>query len=58
MSNLINDEVLERHYEDALEETRLDLLDELGLGIYEASDISFDDLEAKVANKRFIEYSD
>jgi hypothetical protein len=58
MSNLINDQVLENHFEDALGENRLELIAELGMGIYEASYISFDDLAAAVANKRFIEFSE
>ncbi len=58
MSNLINDEVLERHYEDALELNRLELIAELEMGIWEASYRSFEDLAEAVANKRFNEGPD
>ena len=58
MSNLINDEVLERHYEDALELNRLELIAELEMGIYEASYRSFEDLAEAVADKRFNEGPD
>ena len=50
--------ILENHFEDALELNRLDLIAELGMGIFEASFISFDDLAAKVATKRFNEGPD
>ena len=55
MSHSINTIILENHLEDALELTRLDLIAELKMGIYETSYISFDDLAEMVANKRFEE---
>ena len=55
MSHPINEMILENHFEDALELNRLDLIAELEMGIFEASFISFDDLAAKVATKRFNE---
>ena len=58
MSHPINEMILENHFEDALGLNRLDLIAELGMGIFEASFISFDDLAAKVATKRFNEGPD
>ena len=55
MSNNINEQIKERLFEEALEENRLDLIAELGMGIFEASYWSFDDLADLVANKRFAE---
>ena len=53
MSHLGNTVILENHFEDALQLTRLELIAELDMGIYQASYISFDDLAEMVANKRF-----
>jgi len=53
MSHLGNTVILENHFEDALQLTRLELIAELEMGIYQASYISFDDLAEMVANKRF-----
>jgi hypothetical protein len=58
MSHHINEMIQEKHFEDAVEMTRLELIAELEMGIYEASYISFDDLAEKVANKRFEEGPD
>ena len=58
MSHLGNTEILERHFEDALELNRLELIAELKMGIFEASYWSFDDLADLVANKRFEEGPD
>ena len=52
MSHHVNEMILENHFEDAIGLTRLELIGELGMGIYEASFISFDDLAEMVANKR------
>ena len=48
----MNDQIKEGHFEDALEENRLDLIAELGMGIYEASYWSFDDLVNLVVQLR------
>ena len=56
MSREFQDRCIQRLFET--NENRLELIAELGMGIYEASDMSFDDLAAAVANKRFIEFSD
>ena len=53
MSHLGNTVILENHFEDALQLTRLELIAELEMGIYQASYISFVDLAEMVANKRF-----
>ena len=53
MSHLGNTVILENHFEDALQLTRLELIAELEMGIYQASYISFDDLAEMVAKKRF-----
>ena len=58
MSHLGNTEILERHFEDALELSRLELIAELKMGIFEASYRSFDDHADLVANKRFEEGPD
>ena len=52
MSHHVNEMILENHFEDAIGLTRLELIAELRMGIYEASFISFDDLAEMVANKR------
>ena len=51
MSNNINEQIKERHFEDALELNRLELIAELEMGIWEASYRSFEDLAEAVANK-------
>ena len=58
MSNNINEQIKERHFEDALELNRLELISELEMGIYEASYRSFEDLAEAVADKRFNEGPD
>ena len=58
MSHLGNTEILERHFEDALELNRLELIAELGVSIPKVATLSFDDLAELVANKRFDEGPD
>ena len=53
MSHPVNEAILERHFEDASELNRLELIAELGFSIPEVAMISFDDLAATVAWKRF-----
>ena len=52
MSHHVNEMILENHFEDAIGLTRLELIAELGMVIYESSFISFYDLAEMVANKR------
>ena len=52
MSNNINEQIKERHFEEALELNRLELIAELEMGIYEASYWSFDDLVNLVVQLR------
>ena len=58
MSHPVNETILENHFEDAIRLNRLELIAELGMGIYEASFLSFDDLAERVATKRFNEGPD
>ena len=58
MSNNINEQIKEKHFEEALELNRLELIAELEMGIYEASYRSFDELAKAVADKRFNEGPD
>ena len=58
MSHPVNDIILENHFEDALELTRIDLIAELGVSIPEVATVSFDDLAEIVANKWFNEGPD
>ena len=58
MSHPVNEAILERHFEDALKLNRLELIAELGFSIPEVAIISFDDLAATVAFKRFNEGPD
>jgi len=58
MSHPVNETILENHFEDAIGLNRLELIAELGMGIYEASFLSFDDLAERVASKRFNEGPD
>ena len=55
MSHTGNTTILEQHLDDALELNRLELIAELGFSIPEVAIISFDDLAATVAFKRFSE---
>ena len=62
MSNLRNEAILERHFEDASELTRHALFQELEITIFTSErywkEISDDDLAATVAFKRFNESPD
>ena len=58
MSNLRNEAILERHFEDASELNRLELIAELGVSIRTAAPASFDELAEMVAPQRFEEGPD
>ena len=58
MSHPVNTTILERHFDDASELNRLELIAELGISIPNAAVLSFDDLAATVAYKRFDEGPD
>ena len=58
MSHPVNEAILERHFEDAAELNRLELIAELGISIYSCRWFSFDELVEMVTRKRMNEGPD